>query len=358
MKKRNILIIVALTLIAAVGFIVFGEKEADKHEVLAKDLKESSATAMVPVLNVPMTDQNLLYCVTFQLAWNELMDNVIKEDIILGTEKVYSTELNLQKFTKSSLSDADYIAMVGMGKDDIVKRINDEMDRKFNEEDKWKVESEVGPDDYLAFSFLKKVLTFETSFEKVEEGLDFKGTKVASFGIMDVKDPETAQKLRDQVELVHYVSDDEFIIRLKDSDEKEDLFLARLPKEETLEGMLEKAETLVSEPIPLTSYDRLNIPLIAFDIKKSYKEFIGQPVMNKGFESYSIGEALQRIEFILNESGAVLKSKAEIMMPTSMPMDPKSLILDDSFLLYMKETGKQEPYLAIYVDNAEILQTR
>lgn len=356
MKKRNLLILAAAVVAVTAGILAFGGKEADKHEVLAKDLKESTATAMVPVMNVPMTDQNLLYCVTFQLAWNELMDNVIRDDILLGTEKVYSTELNLQKFKKSSLSDEDYIAMVGMGKDDIVKRINDEMDRKFKEEDKWKVESTVGPDDYLAFSFLKKVLTFETSFEKVEEGLDFKGTKVASFGIMDVKDPETAQKLRDQVELVHYKSDEEFIIRLKDKDEKEDLFLARLPKEETLEKMLQRADSLVSEPIPLTSYDRLNIPLIAFDIKKSYKEFIGQPVLNKGFESYSIGEALQRIEFILNESGAVLKSKAEIMMPTSMPMDPKSLILDDSFLLYMKESGKADPYMAIYVDNAQILQ--
>jgi hypothetical protein len=98
--------------------------------------------------------------------------------------------------------------------------------------------------------------------------------------------------------------------------------------------------------------------VIAFDIKHNYKELENQAIMNKGFEGYSIGSALQRIEFVLNESGAVLKSKAEITMVTSMPIEPKSLILNDSFLLYMTETGQSDPYLVVYVDNAEILTAK
>ena len=352
--------IIAMMAMVSILLGTIGCKAAPENgsEVQAKDLKVSEKTSMHAVLDVPMEDSNMLYCVTFQLAWNELMDNVLKGDIILDSEKEISSRLNLQKQTKGSLSPEDYIAMVGMGRDDIVKKINDEMDRKFAEEDKWKVESEVGPDDYLAFAFLKKVLEFGTSFEKVEDGLDFKGTKVASFGIMDMKDPEVREKLSLQVELLYYKNDKEFIIRLKDKAAKEELYLAMLPEEETLEKMVDKARNLEGQPVKLGPSDVLNIPVIAFDIKHNYKELENQSILNKGFEGYSIGSALQRIEFVLNESGAVLKSKAEITMVTSMPVEPKSLILNDSFLLYMTETGQSDPYLVVYVDNAEILTAK
>jgi hypothetical protein len=355
MKKLIAMIAMVSVLIASSGC---ASAPKTGSEVQAKDLKVSEKTSMHAVLDVPMEESNMLYCVTFQLAWNELMDNVLKGEIILESEKELSGKLNQKKQTKGSLSPDDYIAMVGMGRDDIVKKINDEMDRKFNEEDKWKVESEVGPDDYLAFAFLKKVLEFGTSFEKVEEGLDFKGTKVSSFGIMTVKDPEVREKLAMQVELLYYKNDKEFIIRLKDKEAKEELYLAMLPEEETLEKMVDKARSLEGQAMKLGPSDVLNIPVIAFDIKHNYKELENQAVMNKGFEGYSIGSALQRIEFVLNESGAVLKSKAEITMVTSMPMDPKSLIFDDSFLLYMTEAGQSDPYLVVYVDNAEILTAK
>lgn len=354
---KKLIAVIALVSVLA-GISGCSSAPENGSEVQAKDLKVSEKTSMHAVLDVPMEQKNMLYCVTFQLAWNELMDNVLKGDILLETEKELSSRLNLQKQTKESLSPADYIAMVGMGKEDIVKKINDEMDRKFAEEDKWKVESEVGPDDYLAFAFLKKVLSFNTSFEKVKDGLDFKGTKVQSFGIMTVKDPEVREKLALQVELLYYKSDREFIIRLKDKEGKEELYLAMLPEEKTLDEMVQKARSLEGQPEKLGPSDVLNVPVIAFDIKHNYTELENQAVLNKGFEGYSIGSALQRIEFVLNESGAILKSKAEITMPTSMPMEPKSLILNDSFLLYMTETGKSDPYLVVYVDNAEILTAK
>ena len=254
MKKIIAMMAMVTVLLGTIGCSSAAEKGS---EVQARDLKVSEKTSMHAVLDVPMAERNMLYCVTFQLAWNELMDNVLKGEIILESEKELSGKLNLQKQTKGSLSPADYIAMVGMGRDDIVKKINDEMDRKFNEEDKWKVESEVGPDDYLAFAFLKKVLEFGTSFEKVKEGLDFKGTKVSSFGIMTVKDPEVREKLVKQVELLYYRNDKEFIIRLKDKEGKEELYLAMLPEEETLEKMVDKVRSLEGQAMTLGPSDML-----------------------------------------------------------------------------------------------------
>ncbi|MBW8381291.1 MAG: hypothetical protein K0M69_02050 [Youngiibacter sp.] len=358
MKKRFIAGIAVVAVAAAAAAYLLWPRPEDQHEVVAKVLAETKDTRMVPVLNVPLESGNVIWSVTFQLAWNELVENVIREGILLESERAYSTELNLIKQKKESLDEADYIAMVGMGREGIVDKVNAELEKKFGEGGKWKVESKVDPESYLAFAFLKKSVAFAENFEKVTKGLDFKGTVVQSFGIMEEGDAVRRGKLEEQVEILYYKNDEEFIVRLKDKDDREELYLAKLPAEDTLEGLLEKAISLEGEPVAMTKYDKLNVPLIAIDMRKDYETLIGQYLMNKGFEDYFIGSALQRMEFVLNESGAALKSKAEIVLDKSVPPPSKNLILDDSFLLYMVEKGKADPYLVIYVDNAELLNAR
>lgn len=358
MKKRFIAgIVVVAAAAAAVAYVMWPRPE-DQHEVVAKVLSETKDTRMVPVLNVPLEGGNMIWSVTFQLAWNELVENVIGEGILLENERAYSTELNLMKQKKESLDPADYIAMVGMGRDGIVDKVNSELEKKFGDGGKWKVESKVDPESYLAYAFLKKSISFAENFEKVAKGLDFKGVKVQSFGIMEEGDAERREKLEGQVEILYYSSDEEFIVRLKDESDKEDLYLAKLPAEDTLEDLLDKARSLEGEPAAMTRYDKLNVPIVAIDMRKDYETLIGQYLMNKGFEDYFISSALQRMEFVLNESGADLKSKAEIVITKSVPPPSKNLIFDDAFLLYMVEKGKTDPYLVIYVDNAELLNAR
>jgi hypothetical protein len=358
MKKRFIAGIVVLAVAASAVVYMLWPRPEDQHEVVAKVLSETQNTRMVPVLNVPLEESNMIWSVTFQLAWNELVENVIGEGILLESERAYSSELNLMKQKKESFDPDDYIAMVGMGRDGIVDKVNAELEKKFGEGGKWKVESKVDPESYLAYAFLKKSIAFAENFEKVTKGLDFKGVKVQSFGIMEEGDAVRRGKLEGQAEILYYKDDEEFIVRLKDKDDKEELYLAKLPEEDTLEGMLKKARSLEGTLAAMTRYDRLNVPVVAIDMRKDYETLIGQYLLNKGFESYFIGSALQRMEFVLNESGAALKSKAEIVLDKSVPPPSKNLIFDDSFLLYMVEKGKSDPYLVIYVDNAELLNSK
>lgn len=358
MKKRFIAGIVVVAVAASAVAYMLWPRPEDQHEVVAKVLSETENTMMVPVLNVPLERGNVIWSVTFQLAWNELVENVIGEGILLESERTYSTELNLMKQKKESFDPDDYIAMVGMGRDGIVDKVNAELEKKFGEGGKWKVESKVDPESYLAYAFLKKSIAFAENFEKVTKGLDFKGVKVQSFGIMEEGDAVRRGKLEGQAEILYYKDDEEFIVRLKDKDDKEELYLAKLPAEDTLENMLKKARSLEGTPAAMTRFDKLNVPVVAIDMRKDYETFIGQRLLNKGFEGYFIGSALQRMEFILNESGAALKSKAEIVIQKSVPPPSKNLIFDDSFLLYMVEKGKADPYLVIYVDNAELLNSK
>ena len=43
-------------------------------------------THITPHMEVPIqSDQNIVYCLTFQVAWNRLKDDIIKEDISVQT---------------------------------------------------------------------------------------------------------------------------------------------------------------------------------------------------------------------------------------------------------------------------------
>lgn len=351
----------AVALLAVLSYLYFGEV-IDNKEVVATKNSEGNKTKIYSILNVPMEKSNMIWCGTFQLAWNELRDNIIKEDIILKNEDKISPQLNKKAFTKDYLNEKDYIAMAGYNKDNIVEKINKTLNDKFNEGGKWKVESNLqSPDDILAYSFLKKNFEFKYAFEKIKDGLTFGGTKVKAFGIADTKEADIRDNLATQVMLLNYKNDDNFIISLKGKNEDDEIVLAKIPQSDTLENTLNYAlsnSNESSKKIALTGEDTIKVPMLTFDIDKHFTELENKPLKNKGFEDYTIVSALQRIEFSLTEKGAELKSKAEIALSKGLLYEisnPKKLIFDKPFLLFMKEKGDKKPYFAVWVDNPEVM---
>ena len=69
-----------------------------------------------------------------------------------------------------------------------------------------------------------------------------------------------------------------------------------------------------------------------------------------------IKQALQTIEFELNNYGGSVKSEALIEdVKNSIPNKGGEFIFNDTFLLYLKEENKEKPYFALRVDNTDIL---
>jgi hypothetical protein len=107
--------------------------------------------------------------------------------------------------------------------------------------------------------------------------------------------------------------------------------------------------------------DTLQIPKFAFDIEHRYKELLCKDLTNAGWEDYFIAEALQKIQFKLNEEGAKLKSSAVLTVVLGdcprgdFEHRPIKLIFDRPFLIYLKEKGAKYPYFALWVDNPELL---
>lgn len=362
MKKSFITILTlgAISITSVLGYMHYKNSKTTEIARNITTTKENSKTQLYGVLNVPMEKNNMIWCGTLQLAWNELRDNIIKDDIKLIGEDKLSSELNKKPFDKSCLNEKDYIAMVGYNKDGIVDKINKSLKDKFNEDGNWKVQTTLKyPDDILAYSFLKKNLEFKYAFEDVKEGLEFNGTKVKSFGISEIKDEEIKDKLAQQVKILYYNDDDNFIISLKGNTANDEIILAKISPKDTLNNTLNYVSGKVDNcnEIGFSSRDILKIPMLGFSINKDYKELENKPIANKGFQDYALASVIQRVDFTLTEKGAQLKSKAEIGMVKSarLPEKPKKLIFDKPFLVYMKEKDSKSPYFVMWVDNSDIM---
>lgn len=343
---------VCILLVMTILFI-FKCGGGNRGEVTLKKITVYDNTEVYPILNVPMEKKNMVWCGAMNLAWNELRDSIIKEDVKLNGESNLVTQLNKKPFTKENLSEKDYIAIAGYGKDDIVNKINKMLKEKFHESGQWGYKKSVAPNDFLAYSFLKKDINFKNAFEVIKGGMNFKGKRVDCFGIDNVKG-EKQQKLKSQIELLSYNNDDDFIIRLISEEENEDLVVAKIPPKKSFNDTLDYA--LNNRNKVKATIKKFKMPMLAFEAQKSFKELEGRLMLNKGFEQYKLDKAYETILFTLTEKGARLKAEA-VANGDGATISEKNLNLtvDKSFLIYMKESGKSRHYFVLWVDNEELM---
>lgn len=71
-------------------------------------------TSVEASLETPLkSGRNVIYCGTFQLAWDALRDELAINEVRLDGEPPLVTLLNSQRFSKGALSSNDYLAMAG-----------------------------------------------------------------------------------------------------------------------------------------------------------------------------------------------------------------------------------------------------
>lgn len=350
-----------LLLTASVVSLFFsGCSNSDKASfyVQSKNLKHTTISSHMeePV----STGKNVVYCSTFQLAWNEFKDNITKGDIQLQNPPEPIKYLNKSLSTKKDLSDESYVAMAGMKKDDIIGRINKALKDKFKSEAPSVQENLQREDDILAYAYLYKNLQFNKEFEKLDNMLYFKNTKVKAFGIKKYGDKN--KEMGEQVEVKYYreASDNkEFIVSLKAKNSTDDIILSAVqPKRTILETYNYVDELIKKNTTSMIAHnDKLVIPKFDFDISHSFDELLNKNLINKGFEDYYFVKATQDTRFKLDEKGVILKSEARLIATKSAEVSSpgRSMIFDHPFLLYMKEKNAAYPYFIMWIDNPELL---
>lgn len=298
--------------------------------------------------------KNLVFCPTFQMAWDSL-SGLVGEKIALSGDPEPVDILNKGYSMANSLSPDSYYTKAGYGQN-TVDTINKELKERFSEPPSLNLNLQ--PSDMIAYAYLFKTLSFAKAFDVMKEPLKFNGKEngaVKAFGI-NAFSPKF-EELKKQIKLYSFSNNDDFIVKLLGQSEKDEIILAKVPKEETLYKTYTTVMNRIngSKPDYFDPRDNLTIPVLNFNVGHNFTQLEGREFTNPNSLGYAIETAYQRITFRLDETGASLASEALIVAPIVM-YQPKELVFDSPFILIMKEKDAQNPYLIMWIDNTELLQ--
>ncbi len=337
------------------------------------DSAKLERTVVVPTLDTPMPKgRNVIWCASFQIAWNHLRDDVIKEPIRLASAQDVADRLNKAPQSEADLPPRSYYAAAGYVSDGIVGRIQKEMAARFPHGHRPDFSDVTGQTEIVAYAYLVAHVKFTTPFSDWREPFPFRDsisqtTNVRSFGTSAV-DPDPSGDRHRQVSVLYESEEQEpaeggatrpreFVVDpCKDSSPSQ-IVLANVPPKGTLAATLADVEGKVGREHRqggLHHNDLLLVPNMSWRLDQHFRE-LERPdavVLNSAAEGIPVSKASEMILFRLDRSGAQLESEG-IAAPT--PAVPTYYSLDRPFLLYMKKREAEHPFFVMWVDNAELL---
>lgn len=294
-----------------------------------------------------------LWCVTFQLVWNEFSDKMLNSKPIefVGGNPPIADELNKKLYTKDILSDNSYYLADGVISKELKKKIEKDIKSKFNETsdilDKinWSAKN-----SYLFYAMLKKKFTFLNAFDNLESA-SFNGSKekVKYFGVK-----KSAKKdVKQNIKVLFYNSENDYAVKLL-TKEKENVILYRTDKKDTFENQFD----YIVKNIKVDEFgekDELKVPYISINEFITYNELCGKRIKDTNL---MITQAMQTIKFEMDNKGGALKSEAAIgLLRMSLPAQnlPRNFYFNKPFSMFLIEDGKDKPYFAMRVTDTNYL---
>ncbi len=350
--------------------LVYINIEANQNQNIEK--QETEDINVVATLEDAIT-QNSTWCGTFQLVWNDMVNNVVEQDIVFTPQLDIVKNLNKQTFTENDLSEESYYKVYDLLTLDLKSKIEKEVKKKFNEKSDIinQIDWSNAPKDnsgytddheeYLFYAMLKKEFNFENEFDELEN--DIFGTKyndIKYFGI----DRKSDQKLYSQVEVLYYNSEDDFAIILN-TKEQEQIILARGLEGNSFGAMyndIVKKKNNYTGNTKFTGNDFLKVPNINLDAFKSFDELADKYFYAKDGDLCNIRQAMQTIKVELDKSGGKIKSEAAIVLTkdTTAITEPvitnRYFYLNDEFTMFLKEIDKDIPYFAANIEDITLFQ--
>ncbi len=351
MKKNKLFTI--LILVIAICLIFTGIVCAIK--VITKNKGKLVAT-----YNSSMyADTNTVWVGSFQLAWNEFMKNIVDGEVEFENEKnALLEELNRGTFNQSMINENDYYIKVGKTSPELKSEILNNIERKFainNQTILDNINFENKENSYTIYSILNKKFEFLSPFNTMGE-TTFKDSK-DKFEYFGIK-AGNGEILSNNINSLFYNNSEDFAISLN-TKENEEVILYRTNDNDTFENTYEKLKDKFKEygnKEKFTEMDELKIPTINMDILISYDELCNKYI--KGTNAMYISNALQNVKFNLDKFGGILKSESYIEEVTYSDRMGKgrNFYFTDRFIVFLKEKDKNMPYMALLVDNSEILK--
>lgn len=380
MKRKIFLVTAALAFLPLVADIASGgDDKRVSVGTFAAEVKSDkmAATKITPALDCWIEEgKNLIFCSTFQMAWNEMCNKYAEGTLEIEKAPDYVEKLNALYRQEPLLTDEAYIAMSGFGKDGIVEKVNKAVREKFKNLNKDELPPEfnykLGSNEIMTFAYLFRELSFQNVFEKtdpIEMTIDGKIFPASAFGTISRHDKD----IEDQYKVLYLNRDQqnqhnsaEVVLRLVTTSPYDDLIISTVPVKKTLKETYENIQRLISPQNAINNhyldrdhkFDSLSIPKINFNILHEFKDLCGKEIFNKSLKNYNprnyVGASVLKIAFLLNERGAKIMSYATFFMKGA-SIEDNTCTIKCPFVIYIKDKSKEAPYFMAYVANEEIL---
>lgn len=344
-----------LMTLAACWVVAFGAEVPPTAQLPEKTIV--SATLDVP----HEKGLNLIWCNSFQLAWNALGIDWCGEPLRLKDAAQFEKSMNASSVRAQDVDAQSLLVKVGKVSPAFLNDLNAELKKRFGDNAPSKVAPAPRADStVMAYAYLCKTLAFAAPFDRRKEPLAWRGSEgagaaIEAFGIMSVGG-DTPRSVMQQVQIISYARG-EFIVELKTKSTDDHLILALVEPGATLKETVDAVRKRVAKPEPapfaIQISDHCLVPCIQLAVDRAYQEIIGKEVLNEKLAGYSLCEAKQSVRFKLDEKGAALKSEAEIHAYKN-GHQPRQITLDRPFLLYLERNRAENPYLAIWFENPNL----
>ncbi len=321
-------------------------------------ITKESDFELIPTMNTQSNAKNVVWVGTFQLIWNDLIDEIIMQPVqFVGTKSVMADNLNKKSFTVSDLSESSYYKKWGLASPKMKKEIENSIKEKFNETSDILGAFDWTPAErkYILYAMLKKDFEYIEKFDKLPEA-HFVGSDgdVKYFGI----NKDSSGKLRSSVNVLFYNNKNDYAVSLK-SKQGDVIYLYRTDDNNTLDNlyndMIKKSEDFGGAKW-LTNVDEFKAPNLDFKKERTFDELCNKLIKNT---DYIISQAIETVQFKMDETGVKLKSEAGIMMkatsvgPSQRPV-PRYFYFNNRYVIFIKE--KEKPYFAMKIEDAKKLQ--
>lgn len=313
---------------------------------------------IIPTMNTVSNAKNTVWVGTFQLIWNDLIDEIIKAPVEFAGEKsVMADNLNKKDFTVNELSDASYYKKLGLASPGLRKEIETAIKEKFNEKSDilGKFNWTPAKGKYILYAMLKKDFQFIKPFDELLPD-EFNGSKgkVKYFGINE----DSSSGLRSTVRVLFYNGKDDYAIMLR-SKQGDNVYLYRTNDDKTLDVLYEEMQHKAMYYMGIRTFgkkDEFKAPVIDFKKEREFSELCNKRIENSDF---MIQKALETVQFKMDRTGVKLKSEAGIMVGlTCCPgfrEEPRYFYFNDRYVIFLQE-NKLKPYFGMKIEDAKALQ--
>ena len=341
------------------------------------DSSSLKQTSVMPTLDSRCPkNKNVIWCSSFQLAWNRMKDDVISAPVEVVDAEELAARLNTARQSEADMESDSFYATAGRVKEGIISKIQKEMTLKFPSHSVPDFSDIVGtPEGILTYSYLTANVPFKYPFRQVRKGFTFTDsqgieTDVGAFGVWGFN--SVYDKMRQQVEILYYhenreetdndLRKKEFAVDLCRHSEPYQVVAVVVEPQDSMAQTLDYIRGQIADSMQEKNYEQTNsldntdvlkVPEMFWEIDHDFDELVGKIVANAK-PAMPIIKAKQGIKFKLDRCGAMLESEATIMVAAI----PRYFIFNQPFLVYMKKRDCEQPFFVMWVDNAELLNRK